>query len=187
MTKNDVIESTRLWVSSMVIGLNLCPFARRVFDGEVIRYSVSDARDEETLLRHLDVELKWLLDAPISQVETTLLIHPFVLEDFLDYNDFLDRAEQKIDDLQLNGFVQIASFHPRYQFAGAEPDDLENYTNRSPFPMLHLLREESVTAVADRPDELLEIPRRNIETLTRVGRTKILAMLEQCFRPRNPS
>jgi hypothetical protein len=115
---------------------------------------------EHTLLKDLVGELKVLAAAPISSVETTLLIHPRVLRDFLDYNEFLGRGEQLIEDLNLRGILQIASFHPDYQFAGTEPGAVENYTNRPPFPMLHLLREESISAVASDPDERLRIPRR---------------------------
>jgi len=162
----------------MVIGLNLCPFARRVFDGEKIRYVVSAAVDEAGLLQDLTEELLFLRGTPLDQVETTLLIHPQAFTDFLDYNDFLDPAEQLIEDLGLQGVVQIASFHPQYQFADTPADAVENYTNRSPYPMLHLLREASVSAIADDEEELLAIPRRNIETLNSLGREKILERLK---------
>jgi hypothetical protein len=110
-----------------------------------------------------------LVRSPISAIETTLLIHPRVLHDFLDYNDFLAAGEDLIDRLGQRGVVQLASFHPDYQFAETDPEAVENYTNRSPFPMLHLLREESVTAVNENPEEMLEIPRRNIEALRKLG------------------
>lgn len=165
----------------MVIGLNLCPFARGVFLAERIRYAVTEARDEETLLKDLADELTALTSAPISTIETTLLIHPLALGDFLDYNDFLGVGEQLIEDLGLRGTIQLASFHPAYQFAGSSPNAVENYTNRSPYPMLHLLREESISRVASDPDELLEIPRRNIATLRRLGREKIVEMLALVF------
>jgi hypothetical protein len=171
----SIIEHTRRWISAMVIQLNLCPFARRVFEADTIRYVVSQAQDENTLLEDLAGELTSLADAAQSQVETTLLIHPRVLSDFLAYNDFLDRAELRLAELGLDGVIQIASFHPGYQFAGTRPDAVENYTNRSPYPMLHLLRENSITAVAG--DELLAIPERNIETLKSLGREEILKIL----------
>jgi uncharacterized protein len=176
--RQAVIEATRRWIESVVIGLNLCPFARRVFEGGKIRYVVSEARDARGLLADLTSEIAALVDCPAEEVETTLLIHPLALGDFLDYNDFLGDVEQLIDELGQSGVVQIASFHPNYRFADAAADAVENYTNRSPYPMLHLLREESVTAVADDPDALLEIPRRNVETLRRLGRGKLLAMLK---------
>lgn len=178
MDKPRVIDVTRRWISSMVIALNLCPFAKRVFSDERIRYIVSDAQNDVALFKDLAGELEYLAAAPISEVETTLLIHPHVFENFLDYNDFLGHAEGLVSDFDLEGVIQIASFHPDYQFAQTEPGDVENYTNRSPFPMLHLLREESISAVAGDPDELLEIPRRNVETLRDLGKEKILEMLK---------
>jgi uncharacterized protein len=178
MNKQAIIDGTRGWISSMVIGLNLCPFARRVFQADTIRYVVTDAAQENTLLKDLACELKVLAAAPISRVETTLLIHPRVLQDFLAYNEFLGMGEQLIEDLNLRGILQIASFHPDYQFAGTEPSAVENYTNRPPFPMLHLLREESISAVTSDPDERLRIPRRNIETLRGLGKEKVLQKLK---------
>jgi len=173
-----VIEGTRRWISSFVIGLNLCPFARRVFDAGAIRYVVSDAEDEETLLGDLAGELAALASSPISTVETTLLIHPRALRDFLDYNDFLGVGDRLVGALGLRGVIQIASFHPDYRFAGTAPGSVANYTNRSPYPMLHLLREESVSAVAGGAGEALEIPRRNVRTLKDLGREKILERLK---------
>jgi hypothetical protein len=181
---SNAIEATRRWISSVVIGLNLCPFARRVFDGELIRYVVSDAIDEGALLEYLERELLALVAAPRSTVETTLLVHPLVLNDFRDYNDFLSRADDLVRRLALEGVIQIASFHPRYQFAGTQPEDVENYTNRSPFPMLHLLREEGITEVADDPDVLLGIPTRNVEVLRRLGHVKLFELLANVKKPR---
>jgi hypothetical protein len=177
MDRQAVIDTTRRWISSVVIGLNLCPFARRVFDAGTLRYVVSDAEDQATLLGALAGELGALASSPMPSVETTLLIHPRALRDFLDYNDFLGLAERLIEDLGLLGILQVASFHPGYRFARTQPGAVENYTNRSPYPMLHLLREESVAAVAGDPAGLLEIPRRNVETLRRLGREKILERL----------
>jgi hypothetical protein len=174
MEPQAYIDATRQWLSSMVIDLNLCPFARRVFQAELIRYTVTLAEDEPALVKALAGELEFLASTPVERVETTLLIHPRVFGDFLDYNDFLDVAERLVKGRGLRGVIQIASFHPDYQFAHTAPDAVENYTNRSPYPMLHLLREESVSAVAGNPDELLEIPKRNIETLRCLGKEKIL-------------
>ena len=137
---------------------------------------VSEARDTTTLIADLTREMKALASTPIRSVETTLLIHPHVLGDFLAYNDFLAVADHRVADLGFEGVLQIASFHPAYRFAESEADAVEDYTNRSPHPMLHLLREDSVSAVANDPDELLEIPRRNVETLRRMGLRKILEM-----------
>ena len=149
----------------MVIGLNLCPFARRVFQEDKIRYVVTLAERPKALLENLAHELQFLASTSIAVVETTLLIHPCALANFLDYNDFLDSAEQRVNKLGLRGILQIASFHPNYQFADTEVNAVQNYTNRSPYPMLHLLREESISALGIDEQELLDIPGRNIATL----------------------
>jgi uncharacterized protein len=178
MDRQAVIGATRRWVSSVVIGLNLCPFARRVFTTDKIRYVVSDAKDVVGLVKDLADEIKTLVSSPVSAFETTLLIHPCVLRAFLEYNDFLGAGERLIEELGQRGRIQLASFHPGYQFAGVEQGAVENYTNRSPYPMLHLLREESISAVAGDQGELLEIPRRNVETLRTLGLEKILGKLK---------
>lgn len=182
MDRQAVIGASRRWISSVVIGLNLCPFAGRVFAADKVRYVVSDAGDEGALLDDLAGEVKALVSFPVSQVETTLLIHPSVLGDFLDYNDFLDAGERLIEELGQQGTIQLAGFHPSYRFADASAAAVENYTNRSPYPMLQLLREESISAVAGDPGALLEIPRRNVETLRSLGLEKILEMLEAIER-----
>lgn len=175
---DEVISAIRGWIESIVIDLNLCPFAQRVFAGDLIRYTVCDAADEIALLDHLTVELEALAD-PSARHETTLLIHPRTLVDFLDYNDFLAVADRRLEQLGYRGVIQIASFHPQYQFAGTEPDAVENYTNRSPWPMLHLLREDSITKVANDPEELAAIPERNIRTLRTLGLAGILQRLRR--------
>jgi uncharacterized protein len=168
-TPEEVAAATRQWLEKAVIGLNLCPFAKPVYLREQIRYVVSEAETPEALLADLTNELQTLAAAEPEEIETTLLIHPRVLNDFLDYNDFLDVAEAAVADLGLEGVLQVASFHPEYQFAGTEADDITNYTNRSPYPTLHLLREASVErAVAAAPDAS-EIYERNMETLRRLG------------------
>ena len=168
-TADEVVAATREWLEKAVIGLNLCPFAKAVHAANQIRYVLSDARTPEALLADLAHELQALVAANPAEVETTLLIHPHVLDDFLEYNDFLDIADAAVEDLGLTGTIQVASFHPQYRFADAEPDAIENYSNRSPYPMLHLLREESVErAVAALPDSS-HLPERNIETLRRIG------------------
>ncbi len=178
MVRQAVIDITRRWIAKVVIELNVCPFARRVFEGDLIHFVVSDAADEESLREALAGELTALAATSDASIETTLLIHPQVLGDFLDYNDFLAVGDQLIRDLNLRGTIQIASFHPDYQFAGTAQDAVENYTNRSPFPMLHLLREESISKVANDPDELLKIPERNIETLRKLGIKEMLRRLK---------
>jgi hypothetical protein len=168
-TGGEVVARTKDWLERAVLGLDLCPFARPVYAKDQIRYAVSPAETPEELLADLLGELRTLAAADPGEVETTLLIHPAALTDFLDYNDFLAVAEAAVADLGLEGVLQVASFHPRYQFAGTAPDDIENYTNRSPYPTLHLLREESVErAVATFPDTA-EIYEKNIETLRRLG------------------
>jgi hypothetical protein len=166
---DEIIAKTRHWLEAAVIGLNLCPFAKPVYTKELIRYAVSQAGTPEALLEELIGELQSLVETDPSVTETTLLIHPEVLTDFLDYNDFVGVAEAAVEDLGLSGVLQIASFHPRYQFAGTEPDDIENYTNRSPYPMLHLLREASVERAVQSVPDTAEIYERNIATLRRLG------------------
>lgn len=163
------IEHTQRWLETAVIGLNLCPFAKAVHAKQQIRYVLTDACTEEALLADLLHELELLYDADPDQVETTLLIHPHVLADFADYNQFLDVADAAVSELDMDGEIQVASFHPDYQFADSGPHDIENYSNRAPYPTLHLLRETSVArAVEAFPDAGL-IYQRNIATLRALG------------------
>lgn len=165
----DYLGDTRRWIERAVIGLNLCPFAKAVYVKQQVRLVLSDASTPEALLEELAEELLRLRDTPVEEIDTTLIVHPFVLEDFLDYNDFLDNADAALDALDLQGLLQVASFHPQYQFAGTAPDDVGNFTNRSPWPTLHLLREDSVErAVAAFPDPDV-IVERNLETLEKLG------------------
>ena len=166
---SDPIAETRRWLEQIVIGLNLCPFAKAVYVKDQVRFVLSDATTVEALVEELAEELVQLRDTPAEQIDTTLIVHPDVLTDFLDYNDFLDNADAAIEALDLQGILQVASFHPQYQFAGVAPDDVSNYTNRAPYPTLHLLREDSVErAVAAFPDPDV-IVERNIETLDKLG------------------
>lgn len=166
---DTAIALTKVWLDKAVIGLNLCPFAKSVQVKNQIRFAVSDATDAETLLLDLACELQLLASTDPEQIDTTLLIHPTALTDFLDFNDFLDLADAAIEELHLGGELQIASLHPDYQFAGTAQDDIENYTNRSPFPTLHLLRESSIErAVAAFPDAS-DIYQKNIATMHRIG------------------
>lgn len=178
MDPTAVLASTQNWISRVVIGLDLCPFASRVFDGGLIRYVVSAAADEESLTSELGDELIRLANTPVSEVETTLLIHPEVLTDFDAFNDFLSLANHLLKAMALEGVIQIASFHPRYQFEGSGPEDVDNYTNRSPHPMLHLLREESLSRVMADGADPLAIPRRNIERLRELGLAAMRAIFE---------
>jgi hypothetical protein len=164
-----VRAATEQWLLKAVIGLNLCPFAKAVQVKQQIRYVVSAATTPEQLQAELHTELQRLADTDPALVETTLLIHPHVLQDFIDFNDFLDIADATIEALELEGELQVASFHPDCQIADTEPDDVENYTNRSPYPTLHLLRESSIEAAIDSLDNPDEIYERNIATLQRLG------------------
>jgi uncharacterized protein len=164
-----IIAQTRAWIEKAVIGLDLCPFAQAVHASNRIRYRVSDVQSTEALLEHLRAELRALQDADPKIVETVLLIHPQVLNDFYEYNAFLDDAEEAVHELDLTGVLQVASFHPHYQFADTAPDDIENYTNRSPYPMLHLLRESSVERAVATMGDPAEIYEKNIETLRNLG------------------
>jgi hypothetical protein len=169
MNEAKIIAQTKAWLEHAVIGLNLCPFAKAVYVKNQIRYVVTDAMTTEELRNALLAELVHLQNADPVLLDTTLLIHPQVLNDFLDYNDFLDTADAAIEELGLTGEIQVASFHPQYQFAGTTPEDIENFTNRSPYPMLHLLRETSVESAVAAFPEASDIFEKNIATLHRVG------------------
>ena len=164
-----VIAQTRAWVDRAVIGLNLCPFAKAPQAKGLVRYVVSHATDPAALLADLITELERLAESPAEKLETTLLIHPQVLTDFADYNDFIEVAEDTVAELNLEGVLQVASFHPDYQFADTEADDLSNATNRSPFPTLHLIREESIDRAVEAFPEAELIYETNIATLERLG------------------
>ena len=164
-----ILDATRHWLTRAVIGLNLCPFAKSVHVKEQIRYVVSEATDAEALIDTLEAELKTLAEADPERIDTTLLIVPRMLTDFADYNDFLYLAERLLDSLGLSGVLQIASFHPQYQFAGTEADDIENYTNRAPYPILHLLREDSIARAVEAFPDAADIYERNEETMRRLS------------------
>jgi uncharacterized protein len=181
-TLESVVKDTNRWLETIVIGLNLCPFAKAIHAKSQIRFVVSSAIDTDTLINDFQSESKWLRDADPADVESTLLIHPNVLNDFDDYNLFLARCDQAVLDLDLEGILQVASFHPHYRFAGTRSGDVTNYTNRSPYPMLHLLREESVTrAVESFPN--IEGIKKNMATLKSLGTAKMDAMLKCAMRP----
>lgn len=165
----QLIEATRHWLTRAVIGLNLCPFAKSVHVKDQVRYVVSRATDEGALIDDLERELRWLAEADPEQTDTTLLILPDVLQDFLAYNDFLYLSESLLQSLRLDGVLQIASFHPQYQFEGTEPDDIENFTNRSPWPILHLLREDSIERAVEAFPDAADIYERNEATMRKLG------------------
>jgi hypothetical protein len=149
--------------------LNLCPFAKAVHVKEQIKYVVSEATSVEKLLEDLAEELEFLAEVSREKTDTTLLIHPKVLGDFLDYNDFLELADQLLEDLDLDGELQIASFHPQYQFAGTDIDDVTNFTNRSPYPTLHLIREDSIDEAVKAFPEAEAIFETNMQTMEKLG------------------
>jgi len=170
MTPDDlVIADTRAWLERAVIGLNLCPFAKSVHAKGQVHYAVSRATTPQALLEALVTELKDLAATDAKVRDTTLLIAPDGLPDFLDYNDFLFEADRALVDLELDGVLQIASLHPRYQFAGTRADDITNFTNRSPYPTLHLLREDSIdraVAAFPNPESIFEV---NMQTMEQLG------------------
>ncbi len=165
----QVIAETRRWLEKAVIGLNLCPFAAAAHNGNRVRYCVSTHQTTAGLLSQLSRELQTLQDADPMECETTLLIHPQVLNDFYCYNDFLDEGDAAITALGLDGELQIASFHPDYTFAASDAQDMQNYSNRSPYPMLHLLREASITRAVDSYPGIDDIVPDNMRTLRSLG------------------
>jgi hypothetical protein len=156
-------------VERAVIGLDLCPFAERVYLGGRVRFTVSEQRSAAGLLADLHTELMHLHAVSAERCETTLLIHPWVLNDFTEFNDFLQMCDATVAELGLEGEIQVASFHPQYQFAGTRPDDIDNYTNRSPHPTLHLLREASVERALVEVSEPDAIYENNIRRLQALG------------------
>jgi hypothetical protein len=171
--QNNIQKQTQVWLYNMVAGLNLCPFSHRVLKDNSLRMTISETTTIEELLSVLISELE-LLDGD-GTIETTLIIIPDQLHDFMDYLDALSLAEDQLAALNYEGIYQIASFHPEYQFEGSAPDDVENFTNRSPYPMFHLLREASLDNAIDQYPDVDEIPVRNMALLKSMGITKVLA------------
>ncbi len=181
MKDEQIIDSVRRWVDTLIVDMNLCPFAKRELVKQRVRFWVTPATTEEQLLEVLAIELERLNRDPA--IETTLLIHPQALTDFYDFNQFLDQADRLLVELELEGTYQIARFHPLYQFGGTAADDAENYTNRSPYPVLHLLREASLErAIAHYPD-VDQIPDRNITLMNHLGTAKLQTLMQACFKP----
>ena len=175
---DDPIAATRRWLERAVIGLNLCPFAKAVHVKRQVRYVLCEAREPAGLLQVLEAELAHLHATDPAVTDTTLIVHPHVLRDFLDYNQFLDEADAAVERLDLAGEIQVASFHPDYVFAGTAHDDPANGTNRAPFPTLHLLREAGIDrAVAAYPDPDV-IVERNIATMEKLGLDGLRRLLE---------
>ena len=164
-----IVGDTVVWLERAVIGLNLCPFAKGVHVKGQVHYAVSTATTSNELLAHLDSELKDLLRTDAEQRDTTLLIVPDCLQEFSEFNDFVFLADRVLEDLRLEGVIQIASFHPHYQFAGTEPHDISNYTNRAPYPILHLLREDSIDRAVQSFPQADAIFEKNMQTMEVLG------------------
>lgn len=177
--KGAITAAVRRWVETVVVDLDLCPFAGRELHRERIRFAVTPAKTTAELLASLRAELEMLDTHP--DIETTLLVHPRVLHDFDAYNDFLDTADVLLDRLGMVGTFQIASFHPHYRFAGTAAEDVENYTNRSPYPMLHLLREASLERAIESHPDTEQIPLRNIALMKRLGAERLKQLWQACF------
>lgn len=174
-----IINTVQRWVETFVVGLNVCPFAKREVVKNRVRYCVSQANTPELLTADLERELSRIKED--DAIETSLLIHPGVLQDFYDYNDYLHTANTLVGNMGLDGVFQVASFHPNYQFADTEAADAENYTNRSPYPILHLLREKSLTVAIDVYPDADDIPKNNIKLMNELGGEYLQNILKQCF------
>lgn len=169
MTDEQILAATREWVEKAVIGLNLCPFAKAVYVKNQVRIVVSRARHLDAFLDELDRELDLLATTPAEQVDTTLLVHPSLFPDFEVFNDFLNVVDDVVAEHELEGVIQVAPFHPAFQFEGTQPDDVTNCTNRSPFPTLHLLREDSVERALESGEDADSIVERNQARLRELG------------------
>lgn len=180
MHNQIVINSVKQWVDQVVVGLQLCPFAKTELDRGGVHYVLTEASSEVELLEALALEVRRLdTECP---ADTSLLIHPNVCQDFSDYNQFLESAEMLLEDMGMEGVYQIASFHPQYQFADTQPDDAENYTNRSPYPMLHIINEEVMEQALKSLEDPAAVPARNIELLRSLGSEKMKQMLSECVQ-----
>ncbi len=181
MTQHPAILATQQWLERFIIRFDICPFAKREFIRQRIRYQRLSGHDAEQHLLNLIDECRFLDTHP--ETETTLLVFSEDLTDFDAFLDFLDIAEQLLRQQGFEGIYQLASFHPDYLFAGSEPDDPANYTNRSPYPMLHLIREASIErALQHYPHDPATIPENNIRLTRQMGREKLQALLDQCFK-----
>ena len=176
----ETVLSVQQWIQTFVIEMNLCPFAKYEMLNNRVRFATTRAITEEQLLMSLQDELKLLSSDP--SVETTLLIHPNVLQDFYVYNQFLSDADRLLVEMGLEGTYQIASFHPDYQFGGTNPDDAENFTNRSPYPLLHLIREASLERAIEVYPEVDQVPVRNVALMNSLGHNKLQELFESLFK-----
>ena len=182
ITSKTIIARCECWIERVVVEFNLCPFARKPLESQRVRYVVSEAESTDALLNDMHQELELLRQTDPEKTETTVLIHPYVLNDFFDYNSFLSVVDMFLKQCDFEGEFQVASLHPGYQFADAEIDAAENYTNRSPYPILHLLREDSLAQALityARPDR---IPERNIRITEKLGIDKMRKLLDECMQ-----
>ena len=180
--EQKVIFETKQWIEKIIIGHNFCPFAKKPFNQDTIRYKVSHAKDGEAIVDDLVDELLYLHEISPTEVETTILIAPDALADFEDYNQFLDVVDSALEELDLNDIIQVASFHPDYRFADLDADDVRNYTNRSIYPMFHLIREDSVEHARATYPDVEEIPDKNMELLQEQGLDVIRHQRNACLK-----
>jgi hypothetical protein len=180
VSEDPVIAITRRWIDKVVVGLGLCPFAEPSISSGRFRMTVCGTRDLQVLCKALIDELMFLQTDSGRKIDSVLLIHPHALNDFEQYNDFLDLCDQILADLSLVGEFQLASFHPQYRFAGSAAEDLGNYTNRSPYPALHVLRESSVARAVGEHPGTESIPENNVRRLETLGKQAIEAILADC-------
>ncbi len=173
----DVENSVRKWLENMVIGLNLCPFAKSVYIKNQVRIVVYEGEEDE-LLGCIESELLYLQKTLDTEIDTTLVVVPHLLKDYYDFNDFLIYTDALIEEMGLEGEIQIADFHPYYQFAGTQKEDVENYTNRSPYPIFHLLRESSIDRAVEQFPDAAEIFERNISKMQTLGIEKLKTLLK---------
>lgn len=178
VASNDIEKQVRNWLTTIVIGLNLCPFAQREYKRNKIRFKTSFAENEQEIVTDLAVELSAL--SKQDEIETSLLILPMALAEFEHFNDFLGLADRLLEEMNLDGVFQIASFHPDYRFAGTNNDDAENYTNRAPYPILHILRESSLDWAIDEHPDTDQIPLNNIALMNKLGVEHMRKMLADC-------
>lgn len=174
MNNSNIISQTKSWIEQFVIGYNLCPFAAQPFHQDRIKYVLVGGEEVEPLVETVFQECIHLQDTDPMEVETTILIHPGILTDFEDYLAVLGQMQDDLEELQLEGVVQLATFHPDYQFAGTNQNDPENFTNRSPYPMIHILREESVEKAINSHSDTENIPLENIKTMNGIGREALI-------------
>ncbi|SBS35238.1 hypothetical protein MAQ5080_03116 [Marinomonas aquimarina] len=179
LTEELVVAQTQKWVSSFIVAMNVCPFAKREVDRGSVRYVVVRSRQETVALEELMAEIDFLDQHP--EVETTLVIFPTMFHDFVGYLDFVDDSEALMYEQGCEGVYQLATFHPKYCFSGTEEDDVSNYTNRSPYPMLHILREASLEKAIDYYGDTADIPERNIKLMEDTGHEALAKLMQQCM------